>query len=159
MHARAAVSSALLALVLASCASPDAPPRMPGAIDAPPPPIAAAGDSLLTGAVWAWQETLMSDGKKIAPAAPERYTIQFAPGGAVAVRADCNRGSGSYVLDGGALAFGPMAVTRAMCPPDSSDAEFLKQLSQVTGQLFRGNDLVLTLRVDAGSMRFATIRQ
>jgi hypothetical protein len=42
-----------------------------------------------------------------------------------------------------------------MCPPGSRDTEFLKGLQQVTGHLFRGNELVLTLKFDSGSMRFA----
>ncbi len=88
-----------------------------------------------------------------------RYTVLFQAGGKVAVQADCNRGSGSYALNGSALSFGPLAMTRAMCPPGSRDGEFLAALSAVTGQAFRGNDLVLTLKSDSGSMLFTTPRQ
>lgn len=147
-----------LATALAGCAT-DVPPVMPGAVNAPPPPMAAVGDALLTGTVWRWTGTLMSDDARITPDAPERYTLEFQPGGKVAVRADCNRGAGSYVLNGGALTFGPLAMTRAMCPPGSRDAEFLRGLAAVQGQLFRGSDLVLTLKLDSGSMFFATSRQ
>ena len=85
---------------------------------------------------------------------PERYTLVFQPGGTVAVRADCNRGSGSYLLNGGALSFGPMALTRAMCPPGSMDGEFVQATRRRVGQLFKGNELVLTLKADSGSMLF-----
>jgi heat shock protein HslJ len=150
----------LVALALAGCAPTDpGPPVLPGYVNAPPPPMPAAGDSLLTGTVWSWQETQMSDGARIVPDAPERYTLEFQPGGRVNIRADCNRGSTNYLLTGGALTFGPIALTRAACPPGSRDAEFLKGLANVSGQLFRGNDLVLTLKVDSGSMRFTTPRQ
>ena len=88
-----------------------------------------------------------------------RYTVLFQAGGKVAVQADCNRGSGSYALNGSALSFGPLAMTRAMCPPGSKDGEFLAALSAVSGQAFRGNDLVLTLKSDSGSMLFTTPRQ
>ena len=131
---------------------------MPGSIDAPPPPIAAAGDALLTGIVWNWKETVMSDGKRIVPSSPARYTLLFQPGGMVAVQADCNRGSGSYLLNGASLVFGPIAMTRAMCPPGSADADFMKGLEGVSAQLFRGNDLVLTLKADSGSMVFTSPR-
>lgn len=148
-----------LASILAGCAVTDKPPVLPGTVSVPPPPMAVAGDALLTGTVWRWTGTVMSDDTRIMPDAPERYTIAFEPGGKVAVRADCNRGSGSYTLDGGALTLGPIAMTRAMCSAGSKDAEFLRGLGAVSGQLFRGNDLVLTLKFDSGSMAFATTRQ
>ena len=142
--------------VLAGCAT-DSPPVLPGAVNAPPPPLAAAGDALLTGTLWRWTETVTGN-NSVKPDVPERYTLEFQPGGMVAVRADCNRGSGSYLLNGDSLTFGPLAMTRAMCPPGSKDGEFLRGLAAVQGQLFRGDDLVLTLRADAGSMVFASSR-
>ena len=150
----------VVALAIAACASTDAgAPLMPGSVNAPPPPLVLTGDALLTGTTWAWRETVMSNDKRIKPDAPERYTLLFQPGGAVAVRADCNRGSGRYELNGGSLSFGPMAVTRAMCPPDSMDSEFMKEIGAVSGQLFKGDELVLTLKLDSGSMFFTTTRQ
>ena len=148
-----------VATALAGCAAADAPPVLPGTVNAPPPPMAAAGDALLTGTVWRWTGTVMSNDTRITPDAPERYTLEFQPGGMVAVRADCNRGSGSYLLNGGALTFGPLAMTRAMCPPGSKDAEFVRGLGAASGQVFRGNELVLTLKVDSGSMTFVTDRR
>lgn len=150
----------VLPFVVGACAPSDFKgPTLPGFVDAPPPPIAAPGDAVLTGTVWSWQSTLMSDDARFVPDAPERYTLLFEPGGKVSVRADCNRGSGTYTLNGNALGFGPIALTRMMCAPGSRDAEFLKGLQEVSGHLFRGNDLVLTLKFDSGSMRFATPRQ
>ena len=149
----------LLPLVLAACASTESGgPVLPGRIDAPPPPLVAAADTQLVGTIWMWQGTQMSDDARFFPDAPERYTLEFQLGGRVNVRADCNRGSGTYVLDGTQLSFGPMALTRAMCPPGSRDGEFLKGLQQASGYLFRGNELVLTLKFDSGSMRFNALR-
>ena len=154
------VAFAVLALAAAACATTEpAAPLMPGSVNAPPPPLAPAGDALLTGTTWSWRETVMSDGKRIKPDASERYTLLFQPGGAIAVRADCNRGSGSYVLSGSVLSFGPMALSRAMCPPGSMDAEFMKQLGAVSGQRFKGDELVLTLKPDSGSMFFTAKRE
>jgi len=150
----------VLPFVVGACASSDFKgPALPGYVDAPPPPMAAAGDAVLTGTLWSWQGTLMNDDTRFVPDAPDRYTLLFEPGGKVSVRADCNRGSGTYTLDGTALAIGPIALTRMMCAPGSRDAEFLKGLPEVSGHLFRGNDLVLTLKFDSGSMRFTTPRQ
>jgi heat shock protein HslJ len=154
MNASAAASAAILAIVLAACRATEPASPLPGTVDAPPPPMTPV-DVPLTQTVWSWRETLTNDGRSIAPEAPERYTVEFSPGGALAVRADCNRGSGSYVLDGSALRIGPIATTRAMCPPGSADAEFLAELARVSRQEFRGRELVLALGDGSGSMRFA----
>jgi para-nitrobenzyl esterase len=149
-----------LAIALCACAATDTgAPVLPGYVNAPPPPMAAAGDSLLTNTVWTWQGTQFKNGARVVPDAPERYTLVFQPGGMVNVRADCNRGSASYLLNGSALSFGPIALTKMMCPPGSRDTEFLKDLSTLAGQQWSGNDLVLTLTGDAGTMRFTTTRQ
>jgi heat shock protein HslJ len=142
---------------LAGCATADQPPALPGRVAAPPPPIMAPGDALLTNTPWAWQLTRTKDGR-VVPDAPERYTLTFQPGGTVAVRADCNRGSATYLLNDTALNFGPIAMTKMMCPPGSRDTEFLRELAAVTTQGFEGNDLLLTTR-DGGVMRFTTPRQ
>jgi len=148
-----------LPFTLAACAATGVGgPVLPGYVNAPPPPLAAAEDPLPMGVVWSWQGTQMSDDARFVPDAPERYTLEFRPGDTVSVRADCNRGSASYMRNGNALGFGPIALTRMMCPPGSRDAEFLKGLGQVSGHLMRGNDLVLTLKVDSGSMRFTSSR-
>ena len=133
-------------------------PVLPGYIDAPPPPLAASDDALPMGVVWSWQGTQMSDGARFVPDAPARYTLEFLPGGKVSVLADCNRGNASYRRSGDAIGIGPIALTRMMCPPGSRDAEFLKGLDSVSGMLFRGSDLVLTLKADSGSMRFSPAR-
>ena len=149
-----------LALVLCACAATDSgAPVLRGSINAPPPPMALAGDALLTNTVWSWQGTQMKDGTRIAPDAPERYALTFQPGGQVSVRADCNRGSASYLLNDTALSFGPVALTKMMCPPGSRDAEFLKELAAVATQGYIGYDLMLTLQGSAGTMRFTTPRQ
>ncbi len=153
---------ALVALVIAigACAATEpGPPVLPGRVNAPPPPMAGIGDALLTNTAWTWQGTQMKDGSRIAPDAPVRYTVNFQPGGKVDVVADCNRGSGSYLLNGSSLSFGAIALTRMMCPPGSRDADFLKGLGAVTAQSLDGNDLLLTVGSDAGTMRFTTPRQ
>jgi heat shock protein HslJ len=160
MRFRRVVLPAALALALAACAATDTgTPVLPGRINAPPPPMAASGDALLTNAVWTWQGTQMADGRRVVPDAPERYTLDFQPGGQVRVRADCNRGSASYLLNDTALSFGPIALTKMMCPPGSRDAEFLGDLARVTSQRFGGSQLELALRDGAGTMRFTTPRQ
>ena len=157
--------SARLVSIVASvfavaCASADSPPVLPGSVNAPPPgiaPVADAGDAMLTVGLWLWQGTQRGSDPAIVPDAPERYTLEFQPGGRVSVRADCNRGSGSYLLNGSSLSFGPLALTRAMCAPGSRDVEFLRGLAAVSGHRNNGRELVLTFADNAGSMRFRVV--
>lgn len=161
-----------LNLLLAACAAPTgpfpagpAPDRQAAFPPGPPPPpmsesapgTGATSVPALVGPVWAWQETLMSDDTRIVPDAPDRYTLQFQADGRVVVLADCNRGSGTYALDGNRLTFGPIALTRKQCPPGSRDAAFLKGVINVVSHLFVGPALVLELQYDSGGMRFHAV--
>jgi heat shock protein HslJ len=154
---RARLLSIAVSLLVIACAAADSPPVLPGSVNAPPPeiaPAADAGDPLLTTGLWLWQGTQRGSDAKIVPDAPERYTLEFQAGGRVVVRADCNRGSGSYQLNGRSLTFGPLALTRAMCAPGSRDVEFLRSLAAVNAHANNGRELVLTFADNAGSMRF-----
>ena len=162
----------LLALIvlLGGCAAPAGPgpaagppPRQAAFPPGPPPPpmpdpepvtTGTIGSPALVGPVWAWQGTLMNDDSRVVPESPERYTLQLQPDGKAVVRADCNRGSGTYARDGQRLTFGAIAQTRMACPPESRDAAFLKGLANVASYLFDGDVLVLELKYDSGAMRF-----
>jgi heat shock protein HslJ len=144
-------------MVLAACSATGAGgPLLPGLVNAPPPPLAAE-DSLPLGVVWSWLGTQSGDGGGVVPEGRERYTLEFRAGGTVSVRADCNRGSATYVRNGASLGIGPIALTRMACPPDTRDADFVKGLAAVAGHSMRGSDLVLTLK-DSGTMRFTSSR-
>ena len=149
----------ILPLVLAACAATGAGgPVLPGLVNAPPPPMGTAEDSLPIGVVWSWLGTRTSGGGGVVPEGRERYTLEFRPGGTVSVRADCNRGSAAYTRNGNALGIGPITLTRMACPPDSRDADFVKGLAAVSGHSMLGSDLVLTLKADGGTMRFTSSR-
>lgn len=148
-----------LPVTLAACAATGAGgPVLPGLVNAPPPAMTTAEDSLPIGVVWSWVGTQMSGGGGVVPEGRERYTVEFLASGTVSVRADCNRGSATYVRNGNSLGIGPIALTRMACPSDTRDAEFVKGLSAVSGHQLRGSDLVLMLKADSGSMRFISSR-
>ena len=155
-----ALVAAIVATTLSACAAlvPNAgfaPANAPTAVPAnAAPPVILQASNDLVGPVFAWQRTKMSDDAVFTPEAPERYTLTFAPGGRVEVRADCNRGTTSYEIDGTRLKFGAIALTRLACPPGSRDAAFLRGLTNVQGFLFANGDLVLTIAFDSGSMFF-----
>jgi heat shock protein HslJ len=117
------------------------------------PPVVTAASGQLVGPVWQWQQTQLGSAPVVMAAAPERYTLWFQSGGRVNVRADCNRGGGSYELNGASIKFGAIALTRMGCPSGSQDTEFLRSLAQAAAYAVERGDLVLTL-ADGAAMRF-----
>lgn len=120
--------------------------------NAAPPELSAAANEL-AGPVWQWQRTQWPDGKSVAAAAPDRYTLKFEGGGRVLLRADCNRGSAPYEISGSAMKMGPAMLTRMGCPPGSQDTEFAGALAGVASYAIGNGELTLTLSGGA-TMRF-----
>jgi heat shock protein HslJ len=123
--------------------------------DAPAASPMGAADTLGTGP-WGWVAT-QTPVEWIASPDPARYTVSFAADSAVSVRADCNRGHGSYHVDGSAIHFGPLATTRMMCPPGSKDGVFLQQLEAARHWFTREDTLMMDLLADSGTMRFVKV--
>src|SRR3712207_3853085 len=65
----------------------------------------------IVGVEWQWRGTLLVDGTIVRPADPSLYTLEFRADETAAVRADCNRGSGSYTTATNAMRIGPLATT------------------------------------------------
>lgn len=151
---------AVAASALTACAAPPArapalPPVTPIMI---PPTIAADGAEALGGRIWAWRRTQLSNDTVVLAQAPERYTLEFMPDGRVQLRVDCNRGGARYDAGAGrTLTLSAAATTKMGCPPGSQGTEFLRQLAQVGAYRFVDENLVLTLRLGAGSMTFAPL--
>ena len=64
---------------------------------------------------------------------PAQYDIVFQADGTYSAKADCNRLSGTYVLNGAQLAINPGITSLADCGPDSSYDQYLSLLWRVTG--------------------------
>jgi len=96
----------------------------------------------------------MNNGTLIRVSDPSRYTITFMANGMLAIKADCNRGTGTYQTTSGQMTITLGAMTAAACPPDSQDTIFVQQLSNVGGYVFDGSALILNLKLDSGGMRF-----
>ena len=102
---------------------------------------------------WHWVGT-QTPVERIAVASPGNYTLEFLADSALVAQIDCNRGRGSYHVDGKAIRLGPLAATRMMCPPGSMDAEFIKELDAVRVWFMNADTLMLDLFADSGTMRF-----
>ena len=117
----------------------------------------AAADELaaITGTLWKWQGTLMNDDSRRVPDDPAKYTLRLDADGSLSVQADCNVHGGTYTASGQQLALTVTHGTMAMCPPDSLDQAYLKDLSQIRLFLVSEGQLFLDLPYDSGTMRFA----
>jgi para-nitrobenzyl esterase len=114
----------------------------------------------LGGVVWQLVKFQGGDGKTLAPAG-EKYTLEFGADGRVRARVACNRGSGSFKTDNKSrIEFGPMAVTRAMCPPGAMDMHdhVLKQLPHIRSYVIKDGRLFLSLTADGGIYEFEPAR-
>ena len=109
----------------------------------------------ITGLVWKWQKTRYNNDQQSVPADPSRYTLEFMPDGAVHVRADCNRVGGTFTIQGSRLRITLTHSTRAMCPPDSLDEAFKKDLGAAAIYFFKDDLLYLDLKYDSGTMQFS----
>ena len=83
------------------------------------PPAAKKNESGLAGTSWQLVRIQYMDDKVLTPDDPAKYTLAFGTDGRVSMRIDCNRATGGWKSPGKTqLLIGPLAVTRARCPPD-----------------------------------------
>ncbi len=78
------------------------------------PATAPGGEALLKSTRWQLVRFQGGDDRTLTPDDPAKYTIEFASGGQVIARVDCNRGRGTWkATPSGQLELGPLALTRA----------------------------------------------
>lgn len=133
----------------------------------PPQPTPAGAAPIVTSTslpadvleiTWRW-DSLVTPVETVKPDRPERYTIRFERTGRVALRADCNRGGGSYtVLPDRRLTVGPIALTRMACPSGSLSDRFANDVGRVSSYFVRDGALFLEMPVDSGTLRFTRER-
>lgn len=109
----------------------------------------------LGGTAWRLVKFQGGDGATLTPDDKAKYTIAFGTDGRLSTRIDCNRGSGTWKSSGPAqLEFGPLALTRAMCPPGSLHDHLVKQWPYVRSYVIQDGHLFLSLMADGGIYEF-----
>lgn len=108
----------------------------------------------------AWQlrciQSMSDEQPTVTVEQPERYTLHFLADGRLALRLDCNRGTGSWQASpaaagpSGQLSFGPIATTRMFCPQPSLESRVGRDLGFVRSYLLRDGHLFLSLMADGG---------
>lgn len=115
-------------------------------------PSASTG---LAGTSWQLVKFQGGDGATLTPADRASYTIEFGDGGQLTTRIDCNRGRGTWSSSGSSdLQFGPLALTRAQCPPGSLHDQIVRQWGNVRSFVIKDRHLYLSLMADGGIYEF-----
>lgn len=120
------------------------------------PTADSSPSSALAGTQWRRVEFQSMDDTSIRPEDPAQYTLAFGDDGRVAMQLERNRGTGPFSVEKGeggetgSLTIGPLAETRAMCPPTSMDEQIARDMDYVRGYLLRDGQLALSLMADGG---------
>jgi heat shock protein HslJ len=174
MHRELRIESAawILAVVLlsgtllASCGGPaetkGTPPETastaPGSGDAVQEATTTGPGRPLAGTDWYLVEFQSMDDAQgtTRPDDPSLYTMHLNADGTVNMRLNCNRANGTWTIESsadpsnGRFGFGPLAATRALCPPPSMDEMVAAQAEYVRGYMLEGSRLYLSLMADGG---------
>ena len=118
----------------------------------------SAAASELSGTAWQLVNITSMDDRVDVPAKRSDYTLEFNPDGTAHILADCNRGSGAWTSQSPPrLEFGPVASTRAMCPPGSLSERYLAQFEWVRSYVLEGSHLFLATMADGSIIEFEPI--
>jgi heat shock protein HslJ len=131
---------------------------LPGAAATAPPAAAAQAQLSLAGTTWRLVEFQSMDDAigTQRPEDPSAYTMRLNGDGTATMRLDCNRATGTWSSApgddpaSGRFTFGPLAVTRALCPPPSMGERIAADAQYVRSYLLREGKLYLSLMADAG---------
>jgi para-nitrobenzyl esterase len=105
----------------------------------------------LAGTAWRLVKFQGGDETILRPADRAKYTLELGVDGAVSARIDCNRGHGTWTSPAPSqLTLGPLALTRAQCPPGSLHDRLVRDWSLVRSYMIQDGHLFLSLFADAG---------
>ena len=121
-------------------------------------PSSVPTSSQLNGTSWQLVRFTGGDDTVLVPRAGATYTIEFGADGEVSARVDCNRGRGSWQSNGpNHLEFGPLALTRALCPDQGLHDQIVRQWGFVRSYVLKDGRLFLSLMADGGIYEYAPI--
>ncbi len=163
---RRAAAILLLGAVLSGCGAPSEKAAAPRDLQSTAPESRAgsrgaastASPSPLAGTEWRLVEIQSMDDAigTSRPDDPARYTMRLNGDGTVAMRLDCNSAKGTWSAEAGPdrfsgrFEFGPLAATRALCPPPRLDERIGKEAQFVRSYLMKDGRLYLSLLADGG---------
>ena len=112
----------------------------------------------LAGTAWQLVEIVSMDDHVYAPQDRSLYTLVFNADGSMRVRADCNRGTGTWTSESaGQLQFGRIAATQALCLPDSLHDRYMAQFQWVRSYVMKDGRLFLATMADGSIIEFEPV--
>jgi heat shock protein HslJ len=120
----------------------------------------ATGLTGFAGTSWQLVKFQSMDDSVLKPDDRSKYTIEFQGDGRLVARIDCNRGIGTWTSAGQSqIEFGPLALTRAQCPPGSLHDQIVRQWPNIRSYVVRDGHLFLALKLDSGIYEFEPIQK
>lgn len=109
----------------------------------------------LAGTSWQLFKFHAGGGKTLLPDDKAKYTIAFNDDGSLNARIDCNRGHGTWKSPApNQIQFGPLALTRALCPPGSLHDRIVKDWESVRFYIIKDGYLFVSLAANGGIYEF-----
>jgi len=109
----------------------------------------------LEGSVWRLLNITSMDDSVAIPDDSNNYTLGFDIEDRATIKADCNHGTASWSSESaGQLVFGPIAATRALCPPESLYQLYLAQFPWVRSYTMSEGHLFLATMADGSIIEF-----
>jgi heat shock protein HslJ len=104
---------------------------------------------------WLLTEIQYFNNEVVKPGNPALYTLQLFHNGTVLVKADCNRGAGTFELVGKKLVFEKIGYSREVCLPGSLYGEYIRALDAAVSCMVRDGYLVIYSTGDNGILKLA----
>ncbi len=111
-------------------------------------------DNSLTDVDWKLERVAYANDTEKVIKQPEKYRLYLSEDKKVSIRADCNRGFGSFNIEGSALTISILGTTRAMCELQSFSKKYISELQDVVSYILKDDKLYLSLKYDGGIMEF-----
>jgi hypothetical protein len=109
---------------------------------------------MVTGVVWRLMQIQYANNTAVVPDDPSKYALVLSQDGTVTVRADCNRGMGSFLLAGTSLKMQKFTYTHMICSESSLYDQYTKALETAGSCLIRDGDFYIMLQMENGVMKF-----
>jgi copper homeostasis protein (lipoprotein) len=112
----------------------------------------------LGGTSWQLMKFQGRNGATLTPDDLANYTVALDTDGRVTVRIACNRGHGTWEsVKASQLEFGPLALTRAMCPPAPLNDRIPQDWPYLRSYTLKNGRLLLSLVSDRGTYAFEPV--
>lgn len=103
---------------------------------------------------WQWKKSRYNNDTEAVPDDREKYSITFGKDGSFWGQADCNKIRGKYSVSDSQIVIDSIVSTRVVCPPESLDRIFLKDIGRLGIIFFKDNRLYIDLQNHSGTMTF-----